>query len=337
MKMSHHTKSDLIFKRLEEERECLYQIAEGRFIFRSSIPISKQSVYGDDVWNWVDPSNPRLALYHPTYLKLDWAALKSKYDMTAEIIGDLKKYTFFRYAHSSSAYPETKKNAHPHNLCREVIELTKFLSHLRKQLSSEGYSLINKLSDIQIEDLRSALSTYQGKSIKYVKKAIKCLGSRILGQHLNCGALNWNALDVNTLGWNSKASHSYERIPEGAFRLLSNSATADVKHFLHAMGIKTQDSTKIGENENLYLSAYKNFKKLFKGYMTARNALREEREGKGHRKYQSWFQSIAHSVRQISVLVDRARTAAQVIITLYTGARLSELTSLEGLSAPKGR
>jgi hypothetical protein len=317
---------------LRGDLEAFREVSEGQFDFRASLPISGRSRYGDEVWSWYDPSNPRIARYSEAEVAIDWRKFRTRFDLPPAIIADLKKYVFLRYAHSKIVFPRTYKNAHPASIMRELQTLALFLSHLRKHIYEESYVLIDALSEIEASDIEDALSTYPMRVTRDLRAALRNLAGERFGAYLGCGQLRWNEHDVAALAWNFKEGGHYQRLPEGAFRLLSNAATADVKQFLTAIGVKPQDTTVIGHGDNLYLSAFENFGELFYEYVKFRIALKQE-DGRAAEynvssKYVTWVHSLGNAVGRLAKMVDRARMAAQVIVTMYTGARLSELTSL---------
>lgn len=306
--------------------ETLREVVEGRFVFRASLPISDCSRYGDGRWTWYGSSNPRLNRYHESELTIDWEELRNSLGMSSEIVEDLKKYAFLRYTLSKVVFPHTQKNAHPVSITGEVTTLANFLSHIIHCVLEDTLIRIESLSEIEVDDLKEALSTYPKKATDRLRNSLRHLASESLSKHLSCGRLLWNEYDIETIEWNVKEREHYQRLPEEAFRLLSNSATADVKQFLTAIGIEPQDTTEIGRGENLYLSSFPNFGKLFNKYADLRVAVKEKRDG-AVSQYTVWAQSMKGVAGRLSRLVERARMAAHVIVTAYTGARISELGS----------
>lgn len=304
---------------------ALREVAEGRFIFQPTLRISDISRYGEKVWRWYNASNPRLAQYTEPELTLDWEHILTQLDLPLEIVEDLKRYTFLRYSHSKIIFPRTKRNAHPATVTLEVKTVVRFLSHLRKHMLSDGGILINSLNEIGVGDIDDALSTYPMKATSCLRAVLRNFASERLREHLCSGQLRWNENDIATLEWDIKEREHYQRLPEDAFRLLSNAATADVKQFLNAVGIEAEDMTDIGQGDNLYLSSFGNFKDFFYEYVGFRVALKRKGNNADRSKYVRWVESLGNAVRRLSKLVERARMAAQIIVVMYTGARISEL------------
>lgn len=308
------------------------EIIGGTFHFRSGMLVSDHSKYGDQVWSWVNPANERLRVYGPTQLTLKWSALSRNYNLSEEIISDLKKYAFMRYSYSKEMFWGNRRNdnAHPATVVNEINVVACFLRHLRAQLSGEGVCLINKLADIEVEDLSNGLSNYRGGRLAHLKKVLTYLSSETLGRLLCCGPLKWNRQDIENLPWNIKRCEPYERLPDALFRCLSDAATADVKQFLKALGAEPQDRTKIGEGVNIYLSAIPHFKPFYEEYVAKLRLFRRRtKENRAESRYGAWVEKHGHDVALMGGLVDRARKAAQLIIAMYTGARRSELYSFK--------
>jgi integrase len=308
------------------------EIVGGTFHFRSGMPVSDCSRFGDQVWSWVDTTNERLRIYGPNQLTIKWLALKRNYNLNEEIISDLKKYAFMRCSFSREVFWGNRRNdnAHPATVVTEINVVARFLRHLRAQLSGEGVCLINKLADIEVEDLSDGMSNYQGGPHAGLKKVLTYLSSEALGCLLSCGPLKWNRQDVENLPWNIRRCEPYERLPDELFRWLSDTGTADVKQFLKALGAEPQDKTKIGEGANIYLSAIPHFKLFYEEYVAKLRLFR--RRAKGNRagsRYAAWVEKNGHDVALMGGFVDRARKAAQLIIAMYTGARRSELYSFK--------
>jgi integrase len=307
-----------------------HEIVSGHFKFRSSLRVSGLSEYGDEIWSWADPTNERSNSYEPYFLTIRWKTVQSSYTLTDSIISDLKKFTLMRYSHSKEVFWGNLRNgnAHPATIVKEIKTLVCFLRHLRAQLSGDGYSLINNLSDIEVEDLSNALSNYPRKQLASLKKTLIYLSSPTLGQMFDCGPLLWNQYDVKNLQWNIKKRVPYERIADDLFRFLSNTATNDVKQFLTALGIETQDKMKLSEDNDRYLVAIPKFRQLYEDYVDMLAMFRRRtKENNANSKYQIWLHKHSGSIGLMREFVDRVRAAAQLLIAMYTGARRSELHS----------
>lgn len=304
----------------------LVLIMEGHFDFLPMMQVSERSVYRDSVWSWENPSNLRLKLYTRNSLTIDWNYLLSELKLTSEIIADLKKYAFFRYKNSAAVFSKTKKNAHPSLVVAEVKAMAEFLSLLRRHLSVGEGSLINTLDDIEVQDIRDVLDFHLSRK-KHLKNALRNLGSPIFGKYLNVGRLKWNQHDIETLQWHKQKNKGHGRLPDDLFLHLSNSATEDVRQFLMALDIEVQDKSPILEKLNKFNENFSNFSCIFKDYVEYRRRQTRSRET-GH-DYDRLLRMMHGKTHKLNALYKRARLAAQIIIMMYTGARISELLTFE--------
>ena len=313
------------------ESTTLRELIAGTFEFPKDLAVSKLSKFGDSVWSWVDPLNERLDCYSPDRLTLDWQKLKINYKISDQIIADLKRYGFVRYAYSREVFGFRRgiRNAHPGTVVNEVTCIVRFVSRLCSETSVEGVSVIRELSDIVIEDLERVL-TSSSLHPTNLRRLLSNLAAPGLGKLLEFGPVRWNCDDIKTLPWKWRERVPYERLPEPLFRFLSDVATADVRQFLEALCIPTEDGTKIIRRGNLFLKAFPQFCEVFAKYEEIRDEFRKAKTKEGWKKVYTRFnrkRGGRPGLKQFSQLVDRARGAAELIVTMYTGARHSELNS----------
>lgn len=308
-------------------KEELQTIIEVGLDFKESLPISKKSVFGSEIWDWDDESNPRLKGYCISQIKINWSSLIERHDLTFQMIEDLKKYAFLRLNYSTFVFPKSQKNAHPATIVNEVTAAARFFSHLRKELSVGDQSVINHLSDIEVQDLRFCLATYPVHT-STLMAVLTNFGSRVFNKNLGSGSLKWNPEDISTLPWREGRRAPYERIPDKLFCLLSKNATADVKQFLEAFGIELHDRTEKEYEANRFLQAFPDFATIFDRFINYANAS-DHKNGKFY--YEKLVRNMDESIdaKELLDLIDRARIAAQIIIMMYTGARKSELVAFK--------
>lgn len=140
------------------------------------------------------------------------------------------------------------------------------------------------------------------------------------------GAIKWNAFDIDTLPWKKKQRVHYQRLPDGLFLLLSNSATIDIKQFLSALDIKSCDTSPVEYSENKILQKFSNFVQIFNEYINYKRSTDGIKSSiEDGNQAGPWSKKKIAEMRQVSKLVKRAKYAAQAIIMIYTGARVSEL------------
>lgn len=287
-----------------------------------NVRISKNSIYSDNIWDWYDETNPRLSIYGKHLLCFDWEHHKRTHNLTDSIIKDLKKFAFFRLNYSKTFFRGTTKNAHPKTVIEQTRVLSAFLKHVRSCLSVGENSLINDLSDIEVQDLRDCLESYFGED-KSLKKIMSNLASEALQDHLDCGNVKWNIHDIKTLPWEEEETVSYERLPEKLFSFLSNKATADVKQFLKALRIDSHDKSKVEESD-LFVGDFENFREVFESYVHFRS-INKRGWGTSNKFSFNWTGGTEKAGIQMGKVTLRASLAARIILMLYTGARSSEL------------
>lgn len=311
-------------KSIISDSKTLKEIAEGQMLFSPALSISAISKFSDTVWSWENSNNFRLKCYGSGALKIDWHRFWSKLGLSENIILDLKKFAFFRFNYSRIVFPKTKRISHPATLVREITAVTSFLSHLCKEMTIKDICLVNWLTDVEVEDLRNCLASYPLSQHRCLKSVLRNLASETFLKYLGGRTIKWNEFDVQTLPWKSEQKKEYDRMPGELFSFLSNSATSDVKQFLKALEIEVRDKTPIGEEGNLFLQTFDDFKTSFAEYLIYREGSR-----KGCYKYWDKYRRKKGRIKEFNKIVSRAQQAAQVIIMLYTGARASELASFK--------
>jgi hypothetical protein len=308
----------------------LQRIVAGKFDFPNDLLVSPFSKFGDWLWTWFDPEDKRLRYYTPDRLTIDWRKMMTRSKIPERIVIDLKRYAFVRYAHSREVFGLRRgnRNGHPTTIVNEIRVMCGFLARLCQDACVEEYSVIQQLSDIVVEDLERVLvsSTAHGHVLKKVLAYLALPG---MAKIILYGPVGWNYCDVKALPWRMKKRTSYERLPEPLFQFLSSVATSDVRQFLEALNMQTEDKTKIIRENNIFLSEFPSFHEVFEDYVEMRSVVRAQRE-KGDpslNMYSVWCYKHQNRIREFSNLIDRAVKAAELIVTMYTGARLSELNS----------
>lgn len=301
-------------------------IGDFRMRFPKDLRVAQGSQFNDSIWDWYEESNQRLQIYNRSVLRIDWGQLLSELNLSTDLILELKKYVFFRNVYSTTVFPRTKQNAHPRIICNEVKVIASFLSHLRIELSIKGDSFIQTLTDIEVEDLRHCLASYQGEYSRTIRTVLTNFGSEVFSNNLDHGAIKWNAFDIDTLPWKKKQRVHYQKLPDELFLLLSNSATIDIKQFLSALDIKPLDTSPVDYGENKILRIFNNFKQVFSDYVKYKRSIGGiEHSNEDTIQAGPWSKRMKREMGQVSKLLKRVRFAAQTIIMIYTGARVSEL------------
>lgn len=311
---------------INAKNKIVQRVVSGTFEFHADLPVSKMSRFADTLWSWVDSSDQRLACYCPGRLKIDWQKIIKRYGIPITILSDIKRYAFLRYCYAREVLRvgRGKRNAHPSTIVNDVEVLTRFLSVVCGQATVGKQPLIRHLSDILVEDLEAALSNSRHPHHP-LRNILKDLALPGMAKLLEYGPPGWNCNDLKTLPWKVTPRVPYERLPEPLFQFLSATATADVKQFLEAMNIEPEDKINVSR-PNIFLSEFSSFRELFEDYVEMRS---EHQQGpvKEWRSYTMWCRKHGHMIQVFSDLINRARLAAELIVAMYTGARLSELNS----------
>lgn len=311
---------------LKVTSDVLDRLAKGTFRFRPDYPVSKNSRFGDSKWSFLDSSNRRLDCYWAAGLTIDWNALTTELGIPITIVNDIKRYAFIRchFTREVLGPGRGRWNAHPATIVAEISTLTRFLSVVCREASVGQQPLIRYLSDIVVEDLEAALSNSKIQHA-HLQKILKNLAIPGMVRQLEHGPVGWNYHDIRNLPWKIKERVPYRRLPEELFQFLSNAATKDVKDFLAALSIETEDKTK-KSGPNIFLSKIPTFHLLFEEYVEMRTNQRNATV-KEWISYSKWCRMHGYMIQEFSDLIHRGRLAAEMIIAMYTGARLSELNS----------
>jgi integrase len=301
----------------------IHELLDGEFTLPKSTIIYADTVYDSEIWSFFDPDNLRLNKYSKGELTLDWKTLKAKHNASDYLIEELKIYAFWRLTNSKIVFSSTKKNAHPSVVVGDIREFLKLIRRISDIYHFREKLYIDSVSEIQLEDLKLALTETSLKNYK-LRNILENFASNTLNKYFKIGTIKWSKQDITSMHWQRRIPESYKHLPEKLFRLLSNQATMDVKQFLSALRMKIYDKTPIGSNKAGYISRLPNFKNFFEEYVTYygySNPLRQSS------KYGDWLKRNGGKVKELSLIIDRARIAAQIIIMIYTGARYSEFTS----------
>lgn len=306
-------------------------ILNGNFSFASCLRISKKSLYADDIWDWNDESNFRLALNRPNALRINWNKYYSTRYLPETIIEDLKKITYLIFFFGPQLFGVQKK-LHPRTLCYEIKNIIRLLHLIVRQFTISNVCIIKTLADIEIEDLKLNISKVKSNVVRIsLKKMLKRFANPFLKNVLASGPLKWTIADINKIDWKIQSNqNSYGRLPEGMFRFLSESATEDIKLFLHYLDITPTDKSKAPgllrriEQENTNSTS----KDLIFEYIKFRRTSAKKYQNKKHQKNEKSTREKLR-IRKVAALLNRTRLAAQIIILLYTGPRSSEARSFK--------
>jgi hypothetical protein len=329
----------------------LGSVITSSFLFNPDIPISRQSRFGDPVWDWNDEENRRLKVVNPSKVRFDWdaitkgseacqrAALHGKNQkflavLPEEIVEDIRRAIFIYAMFPSLITARGKRPTEGRKATTIVYRIqaaVNFFSHLYLQnLLSNGVARIRKLSDITIKDIQKGIDTYPYSSVE-TKNILAIFGNEYVQSNLKYGRLQWNRPDLKNLRWKAeKEPENLETLPDVLFRLLSNKSCDLVGSFLFLMGIEPRDFQAGITVRDLYHQKWPDFPAIFESYVE-RRSLRRDGNNNGVREHTDHFQwRFGFQPKELLDFLFDVQCAAQAIILLYTGMRYSEAASIRG-------
>jgi integrase len=323
------------------------QLISGTLNFYADLAVSEKSRFGDSQWNWNDESNLRLKFNNPSKLLIDWAAitLESKSNtspgrqlghhqafiplLPKHLVEDLKR-AFFIIAYHPLVRGIRSRRMKPVSIVRETRRAINFFSYIYSEsLRNRPLSLIAKLSDIEIGDLRQGLETYPYERSR-LRATLTWLASEGVQSNLKYGRLLWTSRDIRMMNWPiRKESGHIPTLPDRLFALLSNTSIDQILEFHHLMGNTTSEDMTDSAHRKLKQRDWPRFKEMFESYISRRELVRTKSGNwaSNHTKrFSNRFGVMPGVVREF--LYD-VQTAAFQVILLYTGMRYSEAASLQ--------
>lgn len=323
----------------------------GRLIVKEHTRISAKSRFGDDFWDFTDSALVRLSTVRDARLRIDWAKYctpreDDAYDdhrgalITRQMVEELKMFAFLYLSLPTAFGLRGVQSVKPQTLVPTLRALILLFSDVLRQYQIAGLpnashgGPIRSLSDVSLQDIRSVLRDFPRANGTVLSKGLKLLCSPVMATYLP--ALQWNTQDIKTLKFKlSEKRTDYKRVmPNELFRLLSNSACADVRGFLNFIGTKPHDQSVPAPSNSPLGVEISDGSQFFADYLAIRETDREYTNRAG-KKSNTGSQSLRKKfTRTYGVTpgetfqwLSRVQRAAFTIIGLYTGARYSDLTT----------
>ncbi|MBI3898653.1 MAG: hypothetical protein HY308_10205 [Gammaproteobacteria bacterium] len=297
---------------------------QGELKFSEKMRVSATSRFGDARWSFRIPGNVRHAAVSSHALEILWPN-KTRYEnLSRSVVEGIKAGTLVR-ALMHGALRETVTRA------KEVLNFLSFAVQLKMEKGGQ----VELLSNLSVEDLRSAVARYpfSRRSLdKHAKRLIYFMAEPWVGKYFPGGPVGWKRSDLDTLDWRNyrkKPTRPKQILPAAFFRDRSELCRALVHDFLVGLKIEAEDE----QFDNDVYQAMKNgrqtidlrypdFDVAYQYYvqlMTQRRRLglshvEYVQENYNKRKFSLTIDSLAHVLR-------RSRYAAQNLIFLYTGMR----------------
>lgn len=291
----------------------------------SALQVSKRSSVGDLIWDFSDDIRHVPRTVNRTKLMVDWG----KHALSAGLRQDAQR-VFALYWKAPQIFAG-RGQIKPNTLCSRIRHGLAFLEHVVGRLPSPD--LIQGLDEFEDNDLRGSARTYSGKSITDVRKSLKVLfafqTSVILGRQLRVTEQDIKNLDFPVRPSVRRGVY-HKWFSDQLFTLISSASTARVKDFLEKMEVETEDQSPEAFKAPSAIEIISDFRKTFSSYEQWRRKAKgipisDQSEG----RLRKTIEESGGKLGGIRDYLFEINAAAQCIIALYTGARYSELASLE--------
>jgi integrase len=298
------------------------------------IPQSMGSRYSDPVWKFFDPEDESQSRDRRCQLQIDWDGYPAFAVVGERFSRVLRDYAYARLGYTRHFFSgqAVTRRPKPISVITEVRTVARFLGYAMLTRFGEGLVETHDASELCFDDLCEAARTYDGERIHSIL-VLKRLAAKRFCAYFG-RSVDWKSQDIGTLEWRGQETEAraepenrFVALPELYFGRISDRVIADVKQFLGALGEPAMDETAIGtDGPNWVLDTDPGFRERWDRF--------EPKPGRG----QQGFKGLHARDRCLLEVARRARIAAEIATSLYTGARLSELTSLRpGCLAREGQ
>lgn len=326
-------------------------VLAGLAIVEADTRISSNSRFGEDLWDFTDPDSVRLSSVPNARLRIDWALYctalnKAEFGdhrgalITRQMVDELKVFAFLYISLPSAFGLRGVQSVKPQTLVTTVRALILLFSDVLQRYQLAGLVTkahlgpIRSLADVSLRDIRDSLADTHRADGALLKKGLTLLSNPVMARALPLVALQWNVQDIKGLTFKFPQKRTnYERVmPNELFRLISNSACADILGFLNFVGLSSHDQSSPPSGNPLG-AKISNGAQLLADYIAIRKTDREYAARSGKRQAASKllrekFKS-THGVtpKEVFQWLCRIQRAAFTVTGLYTGARYSDLTT----------
>lgn len=316
--------------------------------------VSENSRYKDPFWDFREPGKHRSDSVPQSRLVFPWEYYatplsqrhlkKSKRVpghllayVPPSIVEELKVLAFFSLKLDPSTFSSRgKQQSKPNTVSMSIRAVVSLLSDIfaSYEVLLEGHAepLIECIADITLEDLREAASRSSRSDGDRLANYLRRLTHPIVGKHLRRRP-EWNKHDVATLDFktSSKRADYSPVMRDELFRLISDTACADIKGFLALLDMEPVDKHLASKKPTFTHSAGV---ALWELYVEIRRIDREHSHVTGRRtdnpsqrerdQMERWFGVTPDAFQPY---ISRVQRASFMVIGLYTGGRYTDLTS----------
>ncbi|MCT7307120.1 site-specific integrase [Ralstonia wenshanensis] len=303
--------------------------------------VSKFSKFGDDYWYFYDENNPRLRNHSQSHLTISWRRIESLKNLPDATVQVVKLFAFL-YLYVPSALGQQKKGKaknHPVTVCYAVDTLVPFLAHVHEKSVLESGTLppAASLHDITVRHLRESLLDWNHGRGEDLRRALIYLASPTIQKACNNLAPKWRPSDIRSLSFRERCPRTdYEPVlPNELFRLVSNSATADVVGFLSFCQEKASSDI-AGHIPSQFSGQAASGPMIFEAYVAYRLRQGAWNHYNDNGNYGEGIEAKRRALERLGTTglefynyIQRVHEAACSLIALYTGARYSDLTGFK--------
>lgn len=325
-------------------------VLAGRPFLDADTRVSRNSRFGDDLWDFTSPDKVRLSSVPDSRLRIDWAMYCTVRDdntfsdhrgafITRELVEELKVFAFLYMSLPSALGKRGTQSIKPHTLVVTVRALIVLFSDVLRRYQLPGLEQkphlgpIRSLTEVSLQDIRAVLKNSPRANGGTLKKGLSLLAHPAITRALSVKSLQWNAQDIQGLAFKfSERRADYDKVmPNELFRFLSNSACTDVLSFLSFLGQSPHDQSDqpaippIGStcNGSQLLSDYIAIREIDRNY-AARTG---KKQSVAHLQRKKFRLAYGVTPKETFLWLSRIQRAAFTVIGLYTGARYSDLTT----------
>ncbi len=324
------------------------------FTIDPNMRVSENSRYKDPVWDFRSPGKHRSNSVSQSRLVIPWEMYCTPVAqrqfrkggrveghllawVPPSIIEELKVLALFSLKLPPSTFASRgKQNGKPNTVSvslRAVVSLfSEICASYDALLEGHGQPLITCVADITLEDLRDAIANSPRADGDRLSNYLRRLTHPVMGKYLRRRP-EWNKHDLETLDFKFPQQRG-DYLPvmkDELFRLVSDTACADIKGFLALLDIEPVDKHPTVRKATFEHSAGE---ALWELYVEIRRIDRENTHLTGRRTDNASWRERDQMERWYGVTPDqfqphlaRVQRASCMIIGLYTGGRYTDLAS----------
>lgn len=306
--------------------------------FADSFRVSKLSTFLDDVYDYNDETNPRLARFEDSnQLRIFWAGDQCPANCVIPplMLKALRTFAVLHHIEPGTVVPSSAGTNSPVTVCQTMTTFLAFLGHLLHTCGLEISFRSKYLSfaSVTVTHLDTAIKSWGKSNQDRIKRVLNGLTSVVLREMHPEIAPTWTSSDIGQLKFVDKERSDKDYVlPNPLFRLLSNAATERVCGFIEFLGRESICGVP-GKLPHLLEPSRGNGAVVLADFIAIRHQRKHEERGLGPRVSDVCSQTLKTRFIQdygfnpqvfLNYLYE-VSNAACTIIALYTGCRYSDL------------